>query len=51
MVGVIAMYPVFRNPSFSLTQVSQPAIFSFLQFYIPAEPTLVELGVSGGWLL
>ena len=29
-VGAIAVCPVFRNPSFSLTQVVRSAFFSFL---------------------
>ena len=47
-VEAIAVGPVFRNPSLSLTPVTQPDFLSFLQFFISAEPTLVSR-IRGAW--
>ena len=49
-VGAIVVCPVFHNPSFSLTQVTQFAVFPLLWFFILAEPTLVGR-VRGTWWL
>ena len=40
-VIAIALSLVFRNPSFSLTLITQPAFFPFLQFFNSSEPSLV----------
>ena len=52
-VGAIAVCPVFRNPSLSLTQMTKPVFFSFI--YIVSSSSfqlslcwLAELEAPGG---
>ena len=49
-VGSIAVCSVFRNPSVTLTQVTQSAFFPFLEFFISAKRTLV-CRLRGAWWL